>query len=52
MCFMVEDVYLGGGGYYNKVWNTLSVLISVCVLCKYYVDGLCGVYILFYNVSR
>ena len=26
---MVKDVYLGGGGHFNKLWNTLSVLISV-----------------------
>ena len=26
---MVKDVYLGGGGYFNKLWNILSVLISV-----------------------
>ena len=42
---------LGGGGYFNKLWNTLSVLISVGVWCKYYVNRLCGVSILFCDVS-
>ena len=50
MCFMVEDVYWGGG-YFNKLWNTFSVLISVGVWCKYYVNRLCGVSILFCDVS-
>ena len=40
---MVKDVYLGGGGYFNKLWNILSVLISVCTQSRYYVDRLCGV---------
>ena len=28
-----DGVYLGGVDIFNKLWSTLSVLISVCVQC-------------------
>ena len=48
---MVEVSYWGEVDILINMLNTLSVLISVCVLYKYYVIGFCGVYILFYDVS-
>ena len=51
MCFMVEVSYWGEVDVLINMWNTLSVLISVCVLCKCYVNGLCGVDLLLYDVS-
>ena len=50
--FMVEVAYWGEVAISINIWNTLSVLISVYTLCNYYVTGLCGVYILLYDVSR